>query len=341
MLDLSKYTKELANLFTSSDDILLVSHINPDGDAIGSQLALYHYLKSLGKNVGMVAPNNLQEFLKWMEGSDRINIFTRNRDKCKKLIESAGLIIMLDFNQPGRLGEAENLVRSSNARKIVIDHHMDPSDFADIVISDTSKCATSEIVYELIGLISGGKFISKAYAEALYVGIITDTGNFEHGSYTSQTFRIVADLLEAGIEKEKILGLVYNNFSENRMRLEGFALNQRMVLLPEFHTAYIYLSKQDLVAFNYVKGDTEGFVNMPLSIKGIIFSAFFVEKEGFVKLSFRSRGHFPVNEFASEYFAGGGHKNASGGEYPDSLENTIKYFVEILKKDFGKFVKEN
>ncbi len=341
MLDLSKYTKELENLFTSSDNILLVSHINPDGDAIGSQLALYHYLRSRGKNAGMVVPNNLQEFLKWMEGSDQICVFTRNRDKCKRLFEAADLIIMLDFNHPGRLGEAENLVESSKARKIVIDHHMDPSGFADIVISDPSKCATSELIYDLVRLISGGHFISRAYAESLYVGIITDTGNFEHGSYSSKTFRIVADLLETGIEKEKILGLVYNNFSENRMRLQGFALNQRMVLLPELRTAYIYLSKQDLVSFNYVKGDTEGFVNMPLAIKGIVFSAFFVEKDGFVKLSFRSRGHFPVNEFASKYFTGGGHKNASGGEYPDSLENTIKYFVKILKNDFGQFFKDN
>lgn len=339
MLDLSKYTKELENLFILADDILLISHINPDGDAIGSELALYHYLKSLEKHVEMIAPNNLQEFLKWMEGADQINIFIRNRDKCKKLIEKADLIIMLDFNQPNRLGEAESLVVSSKAKKVVIDHHLDPSDFADLMISDPSKCSTAELIFELVKLITGGQSVSRAYAEAIYVGIITDTGNFEHGAYSSDTFRIVADLLETGIEREKMLDLVYNDFSENRMNLLGFALNKRMVVMPEFRTVYIYLTKKDLASFNYVKGDTEGFVNMPLSIKGIIFSAFFVEKDGFIKLSFRSKGDFPVNKFASEYFSGGGHMNASGGEYPDSLENTIRYFEEILKKDSDKYFK--
>jgi phosphoesterase RecJ-like protein len=339
VLDLSKYTKELENLFILADDILLISHINPDGDAIGSELALYHYLKSLEKHVEMIAPNNLQEFLKWMEGADQINIFIRNRDKCKKLIEKADLIIMLDFNQPNRLGEAESLVVSSKAKKVVIDHHLDPSDFADLMISDPSKCSTAELIFELVKLITGGQSVSRAYAEAIYVGIITDTGNFEHGAYSSDTFRIVADLLETGIEREKMLDLVYNDFSENRMNLLGFALNKRMVVMPEFRTVYIYLTKKDLASFNYVKGDTEGFVNMPLSIKGIIFSAFFVEKDGFIKLSFRSKGDFPVNKFASEYFSGGGHMNASGGEYPDSLENTIRYFEEILKKDSDKYFK--
>jgi phosphoesterase RecJ-like protein len=341
VLDLAKYTKELTKLFTSSENILLVSHINPDGDAIGSQLALYYYFKSLGKKAEMMIPNNLQEFLKWMDGSDLINVFIKKRDKCKTLIEASDLILMLDFNQPDRLGEAENLIKESKAKKVVIDHHLDASDFADILISDPSRCSTSELVFELVRLISGGKFTGRSYAEALYVGIITDTGNFEYGAYSGSTFRIVADLLETGIEKDKILNLVYNNFSEQRMRLQGFALNKRMVILPEFRTAYIYLTKQDLADFDYVKGDTEGFVNMPLSIRGIVFSAFFIEKNGFVKISFRSRGQFPVNEFASEYFSGGGHLNASGGEYPDSLENTIKYFLEILKRDFGKFNKES
>ncbi len=161
---------------------------------------------------------------------------------------------------------------------------------------------------------------------------MTDTGNFEHGSYSSRTFRIVADLLNTGIEKEKILNLIYNNFSIDRMRLQGFALNERMVVLPEYHTAYIYLSKLDLKAYNHVKGDTEGFVNMPLSIKGIYFTAMFIEKENFIKLSFRSSGSFHTNEFAARYFSGGGHRNASGGEYRDSLENTIEYFLKSLKE---------
>ena len=341
MLELSKYTKELSRFFSTSGNILLVCHINPDGDAIGSQLALYHYLKAQGKNSAMISPNNLQEFLKWMPGADLINIFIRKREYCKRLIEQADLIVLLDFNQPDRLGEAETSIISSPASKIVIDHHLNPVNFTNLLISDPEKCSTSELIYELVTSINDGPFLSKQYAESLYVGIITDTGNFEHGAYSSRTLRIVADLLDTGIEKEKILNLIYNNFSSHRMRLQGFALNERMIILPEFQTAYIYLTKNDLASYYHVKGDTEGFVNLPLSINGIVFSALFIEKDGFVKLSFRSKGNFPVNEFASEFFSGGGHLNASGGEYSGTLDNTINYFLKVLKENFSRFIKKD
>jgi bifunctional oligoribonuclease and PAP phosphatase NrnA len=337
VIDLSKYTKELSKLFSSSKNILLISHINPDGDAIGSQLALYHYLNSLGRSVSMIAPNYLQEFLKWMDGANLINVYIKDRKKCKKLIEEADLIVMIDFNQSNRLGEAEELVMASSAKKVVIDHHLDPGNFADLTISESSKCSTSELVHELISEMNGVQFMCRSYAEALYVGIVTDTGNFEYGSYTSRTFRIVADLLDSGIEKEKILNLVYNNFSSDRIRLQGYALNKRMVVIPEYKTAYIFLTKDDLKQYNHVKGDTEGFVNLPLSIKGIYFSALFIEKDGFIKLSFRSKGQFPSNVFATQYFSGGGHLNASGGEYPDTLDNTIDYFIKVLKENVWRF----
>jgi bifunctional oligoribonuclease and PAP phosphatase NrnA len=337
VIDLSKYTKELSNFFSSSENILIICHINPDGDSVGAQLALYHYFKSVNKNVSLLAPNNLQEFLKWMDGADQIDIFIKDRKKGRQLIDNADLIIMLDFNQPGRLGEAEESVIASKARKIIIDHHLDPENFADLIISDPTKCSTSELVHEIVCEVNGAKFMNRSYAEALYVGIITDTGNFEHGAYSARTFRIVADLLDTGILKERIINLIYNNFSSDRLRLQGFALNKRMVVVPEFKTAYIYLSKEDLKTYNHVKGDTEGFVNMPLSIKGINFAALFIEKDSFIKLSFRSKGQFPSNEFASLYFSGGGHLNASGGEYTDTLENTIAYFLEVLKENVWRF----
>jgi bifunctional oligoribonuclease and PAP phosphatase NrnA len=337
VIDLSKYTKQLSKLFSDSENILIICHINPDGDSIGAQLALYHYFKSKNKNVGLLAPNNIQEFLRWMDGSDQINIFIKDRKMCRALIDKADLIIMLDFNQANRLGEAEDSVVRSGATKLIIDHHLDPEDFADLIISDATKCSTSELVHELICELNGSIFMNRPYAEAIYVGIITDTGNFEHGSYGSRTFRIVADLLDTGIEKEKIINLIYNNFSSDRIRLQGFALNKRMVVMPEYKTAYIYLSKEDLREYNHVKGDTEGFVNMPLSIKGISFTALFIEKDNFIKLSFRSKGRFPSNEFASMYFSGGGHMNASGGEYKDTLENTIAYFLKVLKENVWKF----
>ena len=338
MADLSKYTKELSNLFSTSANILLISHINPDGDAIGSQLALYHFLTAKGRNVSMMTPNYIQEFLKWMTGAELIEIYIRDRKKCRVLIEKADLIVLLDFNHSNRLGESEEFVKASGAKKVLIDHHLDPEYFTDLAISEATKCSTAELVHELVCGINGTeKFLSKPYSEALYVGIITDTGNFEHGSYSSGTFRIVADLLEHGLEKEKILDRVYNNFSSDRLRLQGFALNQRMVVMPEFKTAYIFLTKADLKEYNHVKGDTEGFVNMPLSIKGVHFSAMFIEKDGFIKISFRSKGQFPSNEFASLYFSGGGHLNASGGEYSDTLDNTISYFLKVLRENVWRF----
>jgi phosphoesterase RecJ-like protein len=337
VIDLSKYTKELSNYFSASENILLISHINPDGDAIGSQLALYYYLRSTGKTVSMLTPNYLQEFLKWMDGAELINIYIKDRKECKIIIDEADLIVMLDFNQPNRLGEAEKPVMSSKARKLIIDHHLDPVKFVDLTISIPSVCSTAELVHKLVCELNGTKFISRQYAEAVYVGIITDTGNFEHGSYSSETFRIVADLLESGVEKEKILNLIYNNYSSDRLRLQGYALNRKMVVLPEYKTAYIYLSKDELKEYSHEKGDTEGFVNLPLSVRGIYFSAFFMEKDGFIKISFRSKGQFPSNEFASRYFFGGGHRNASGGEYHDTLENTLEYFLKVLKENTWRF----
>jgi bifunctional oligoribonuclease and PAP phosphatase NrnA len=336
VLNAAKYTKELSKLLFNSANILLICHINPDGDAVGSQLALYHYLASKGINAEMISPNNLQEFLKWMSGAEKINIFINSRKKCKKLVEEADLIVMFDFNHSDRLGDAEEYVLKSKAKKVVIDHHLNSQDFVDLMISDPSKCSTSELLFETVHHINGSKFFSKPFSEAIYVGIITDTGNFEHGAYTGTTFRIIADIIDSGIDKDRIFNLVYNNFSADRMRLQGLALDRRMVVLPEYRTAYIFLTRADLVEYNYKKGDTEGFVNMPLSIKGIDFTALFVEKDGFIKLSFRSRGCFSVNDFASAHFNGGGHRNASGGEHYDTLENTIGYFLKALKSDFPK-----
>jgi phosphoesterase RecJ-like protein len=336
VLNAAKYTKELSKLLFNSANILLICHINPDGDAIGSQLALYHYLASKGVKAEMLSPNNLQEFLKWMDGAEKINIFINSRKKCKELIEQADLIVMFDFNHSDRLGEAEEYVLKSKAKRVIIDHHLNSQDFVDLLISDSAKCSTSELLYEIVQRMNSGKFLSKPFAEAIYVGIITDTGNFEHGAYSGRTFRIIADIIDSGIEKDRIFNLVYNNFSTDRMRLQGMALDRRMIVLPEYRTAYIFLTKADLVEYNYRKGDTEGFVNMPLSIKGIDFTALFVEKDGFVKLSFRSRGCFSVSDFANVHFNGGGHRNAAGGEHYDTLENTIGYFLKALKSDFPK-----
>ncbi|MBE0675720.1 MAG: bifunctional oligoribonuclease/PAP phosphatase NrnA [Bacteroidales bacterium] len=331
MSNSGKYIKKLEESISESGNILLVCHVNPDGDAVGSMLALYSYLSDRGREVSMLSPNYLQEFLLWMTDADKIQIFLRNRKKAQKLIESANLIIFLDFNSPSRLGEAEKIITRATAKKIIIDHHVDPSDMADFIISEPSYCSTAELLHNLItGMNKGVAFSTPAYNEAIYVGIITDTGNFEHGSYTGDTLRIIADLIDSGVGKEKVFDRVYNNFSYERMRLQGFALHSRMKILDGYPVAYIWLTKEDLNQFKYSKGDTEGFVNMPLSIKGITVSALFVEKDGFIKVSLRSKGSFSVNDFAASYFNGGGHINAAGGEYYDSLEKSITYFEKTI-----------
>ena len=296
-------------------------------------LALYDYLSVSGKKVKMLSPNSLQEFLLWMKRSDEINIFIRDRKKARQLIDETELIVMVDFNHPERLGEAEKYVAGSKVKKIIIDHHLNSQGFADLIISEPSFCSTAELIYELVTGLNREKYLSEEFAEAIYVGIITDTGNFEYGTYTGNTLRIVADLLDSGLDKDRIINLVYNTFSAERLRLQGFTLDQRMIILPEFNTAYIYLTRDDLEKYKYLKGDTDGFVNIPLAINGINFSTLFLEKDGFVKLSFRSKGQFDVNHFAETYFSGGGHKNASGGEYKDTMINTINYFVSKVKEN--------
>ena len=332
MTDLGKYIKKLEESLSESDNILLVCHVNPDGDAVGSMLALYHYLTDRGKSVNMLSPNYLQEFLTWMQGTEHINIFLRNRKKARKIIEAANTIIFLDFNQRSRMGEAERFLMMSDAYKIIIDHHVDPQDFADMVISEPLFCSTAELIHYLVSAINGADFSSPAYNEAVYVGIITDTGNFEHGTYTGDTMRIVAGLLDSGVDKERVFDKVYNNFSVSRMRLQGLALHSRLTILEGYPVAYIWLTKKDLEQFGYAKGDTEGFVNMPLSVRGINVSALFVEKDGFIKVSLRSKGAFSVNDFAVRYFNGGGHANAAGGEFYEPLDKACHYFEKCIRE---------
>ncbi len=308
----------------------MLTHINPDGDAIGSLLGLYHYFMQHGFKTYAIAPNNFPSFLKWLPGADKIVCFSREKERADEMIQEADVIFNLDFNDPERLGEMSKLITRSNAIKILIDHHPNPKTFNHLDISDTSVSSTAELIYLLLARLDNKPFLTREVAENLYTGIMTDTGCFSYNSSFGQTFRVTADLLESGIDKEIIFDRVYNNFSEDRMRLAGYALNRKMVVLKKYHTAYIWLTKKELRQFNHSLGDTEGFVNMPLSIEGIRFSALFIEKENHVKISFRSKGSFPVNRFAERHFNGGGHRNASGGESPEDLDNTLQRFEALL-----------
>lgn len=328
--EFGKYTKELKKLIDEADHILLICHINPDGDAIGAMLAMRSWIISRGKEAGMISPNALQKFLLWMKDVDRVVDFHHNPAAGTDLINNADLIIMVDFNTTSRMGKAEQLVINSKARKVMIDHHPDPSAFADLVVSDVSRSSTSELVYFLVNGMEGSEFNDSDFITAVYVGIITDTGNFEHGYYTGDTMRTVGHLLDMGVNKELIYNHIFSNFSPDRIRLKGFALHSRMVVHPELHTAYIWLTKEDLDRFHHVKGDTEGFANVLLTMNGIVLSVLFIERTGFVKMSLRSKGSFNANELSRKCFNGGGHRNAAGGEMKGTIHEVVNHFENTL-----------
>lgn len=328
--EFGKYTKELKKLIEEANHILLICHINPDGDAVGAMLALRRWIISQGKDAGMISPNALQQFLLWMNDVDRIVDFHHNIENGTKLINEADLIIMVDFNSTSRMGKAEPHILASGAHKVMIDHHPDPGQFADLIISDVSRSSTSELIYFLVNGMEGEEFNDSEFITAVYVGIITDTGNFEHGYYTGDTMRTVGHLLDMGVDKEKVFNHIFSNFSPDRIRLKGFALHSRMIVHPELHTAYIWLTKEDLERFSHVKGDTEGFANVLLTMKGIVLSVLFIERTGFVKMSLRSKGSFNANVLSRQCFNGGGHRNAAGGEMKGTIHDVVRHFENTL-----------
>lgn len=325
-----KYINKLSDYLSHSKNITLVCHTNPDGDAIGSLVGLYHYLRSKDKNCRMISPTALPGFLEWLNGTTEICIYEENKQKARDILESSDLQVFLDFNSLSRLGPMAKVFKNYETTRILIDHHPQPDVPADLVISEPKFSSTSELVFDLISHLEKDSFMAPEFIEPIYVGMMTDTGNFSFGTYDGETMRIVGSLLEHGLRKDYITDRVYDNFSADRMRLKGFALAERMVVMENLGVAYIYLSKEDLSKFDYAVGDTEGFVNLPLSISGITISVLFMEKSRHIKLSLRSKGEFSVNELAREFFNGGGHRNAAGGKLEMGLLESIKYFEEII-----------
>lgn len=323
---------EIKELLSTPKKIIITTHINPDGDAIGSVLAMNQYLQMKGHEVKVLTPNDYPDFLKWMKGNHEIIIFHDNREKGERLINSADLIFCMDYNEPSRLKDLGEKVLKSPAQKILIDHHPNPEEIFDYKYSDISVSSTAELLYRFITEMGDKNLINKDIAECLYSGIMTDTGCFSFNSSNPSTFLTCAELLSKGIHKDKIFNLIYNNFSHDRMKLMGYCLNDKLKVIPELHTAYIWLTSEEFKRFNFKAGDTEGFVNLPHSIKDIHFTALFLEKKDHVKISFRSRGNFSVNEFSKKYFNGGGHKNAAGGESKLSMKETIVKFETLLNE---------
>lgn len=321
--------------------IVITTHIKPDADALGSSLGLSNYLTSKGHEVQVITPTNYPVFLNWMSGNDGVLIFRDGGEaQSAELVANADLIFCLDFSSLNRIEELGALVQQSTAKKALIDHHLDPEDFADFTLWDTKAAATAELVYELIRQLDDLDKITPGIADCLYAGIMTDTGSFKHSSTSSNVHRIVADLIDRGANISVVSKLIYDNNSLSRLKLIGFALADRLTVFDNLKVAYITLSDEDLKRFNYQTGDTEGLVNYALSIKGIAMAAIIIEREDKVKLSFRSFGNVAVNDLAKEYFQGGGHKNAAGGASDDTLEETVAKFRKMVLDHRDRFVQK-
>ncbi|MCA0153495.1 DHH family phosphoesterase [Winogradskyella vincentii] len=326
------HISEIKSLLKTPKNVVIVPHKNPDGDAMGSTLGLCHYLIKYSHNAVVLAPNDYPEFLKWLPGDEKVLKFDSQVKESSDLIENADLIFTLDFNALHRAGEEYGAsLKASKATKIMIDHHQQPDDYAKYVYSDVSMSSTCEMVFNFIEMLGDIEKIDATIATCLYVGIMTDTGSFRFPSTTSRTHQVIATLIDKGAENSEIHNNVYDTNSYGRLQLLGRAM-QNLKVIPEIRTAYITLSQAELDEFNFKKGDTEGFVNYALSLKGIIFAGIFIESkaEEIIKISLRSKGEFSVNEFARAHFNGGGHTNAAGGRSHTNLEETIDKFISIL-----------
>ncbi len=312
------------------DRVVIVTHISPDGDAIGSSLGLYHFLLEMDKSVNVIVPNEFPDFLKWMKGAHDILNYEKSPEIAVETIAAAELIFCLDFNTLKRIGDLGSLVEQSKAKKVMIDHHLEPGNFCDVTISHPEISSTSEMIFRLICRMGFFEDINKECAEGIYTGMMTDTGAFTYNSNSDQIYYIISELLKKGIDKDDIYSKVYNTYTVDRVKLMGYMTYKKMKIFKEYNAVLLTLSQEEQRRFNIKKGDTEGFVNIPLSIEGIVFSVFIREDRDLVKISFRSRGDFPCNVFASAHYGGGGHKNASGGEFYGSLEDAISLFESVL-----------
>jgi len=310
--------------------VAIIPHVNPDGDAIGSAVGLANLLVNKGNQVVIVSPNSYPLYYNWLESKAEIIFADKEPGKAKKSIKNSHILFCLDFNDIERVGKLSESIGNFSGNKIMVDHHPDPKDFCNLVISDPLYSSTAELIFDTIEKLGLAEYIDKSVAESLFTGIMTDTGSFSHNISRANAFNVAGRLIGYGIDVEQIHAAVYHNFSADRLRLLGYCLEKKMEVIPEYKSAIITISKRELKKFNFVPGDIEGFVNYPLSITGIVFSALFIEKKDHIKVSFRSKGSFPANSFSAGHFNGGGHLNAAGGEVKMSLEESLQLFRQLL-----------
>ena len=322
--------QELKNLLSAKQNVVITTHVNPDGDAIGSSVALLNFLIKMGHDVSLIVPNDYPDFLKWMKNDELIINYSNSKNESQEKIKNASLIFCLDFNNLNRINELGDYISDSKAKKVLIDHHLDPIDFYDFKIHDVKASATAELVYNfLIELDSNA--VDKDISEALYTGILTDTGSFKF-SMSPKVHKIVSDLMIRGVDIGFINNKIYDSNSLDKLKLIGYALSEKLEVISNGNAAYIVLSRKDLKDHNFKKGDTEGLVNYALSISNVNMAVLIIETKERIKFSFRSIGQFSVNEFAKKYFNGGGHKNAAGGSLEDKLSVALEKFLKDISK---------
>lgn len=329
------HLKEISDLLASPRKVVITTHHKPDADALGSSLALALYLRKKGHNASVITPSDYPGFLNWMPGEPSVMAYDSSKpwEHLKSVFMQAEIVFCLDFNSLSRINDLGDWVRESPGLKIMIDHHLQPDDFATYKIWDTRAAATAELIFDFITLLGDHEMIDIPIAECLYAGLVTDTGSFRHPSTNRTVHLIVADLLRIGVNPSRIHKLVYDNNHINRLRFLGFVLKDKLQVLPDFFTAFITITRDEIREYNVDTGDTEGIVNYALSIKGIVMGIVIIDRKDQVKMSFRSVGDFDVNTFARRYFQGGGHKNAAGGKSELSLEATVDRVLKSLEEN--------
>ncbi len=330
----------LKKLIDNAEKIVVTCHLTPDGDAMGSSLAMYHMLSALGKKVHVVTPDVPASYLMFIPGAKEIIPFTRFEDFARQLFREADLVICLDFNALHRIDRLRPLVEQSPAEKVLIDHHINPEDFAGITISHPEQSSTCLLLFRVLCQLGYARIMDRKTATCILTGMMTDTGNFQYNSIDPDIYIVVAELLKKGVDKYRIYKLAFNTKSESQMRLNAYAISQKMTVFPEHRAAMIVLTLDELKEFNYQQGDTEGLVNMPLAMPDVEYVGYLREGKDYVKVSTRSEGEVPVNELCANHFNGGGHKNAAGGEFYGTLDDCVKAFVEALP-EMDKYVNKN
>ncbi len=331
--------KAFADIVKRSERVVLTCHVNADGDALGSTLGFRRVLMNMGKTADVITPDLAPTSYAFMPGYKTLRAYERQVEECDALIDRADLIVMMDYNDLGRIKTLGEKIGSCNVTKILVDHHLEPQVSAEVMVSEPEASATCQIIYKLLLDAGFGEYVDVEATSNFYAGIITDTGGLSYNSSSPELYEMVADMLRKGIDKSFIHDKIFNNKTIRRLKLQGYALHKKLHRIEGTPITVMALSAQELEQFSYNTGDTEGFVNIPLQVKDVIVSCFIMERPDGIKISLRSKGEFPVNEYSGKYFGGGGHLNAAGGTYHGTLADAVAVFREPIVEFYYRWLK--